>query len=104
MHRGFGAEAGAPALRASGNKLVDSGGATRRLLGVDRSGGEFDCFQGTGIRDVPVDDAPVKAIADRKINTVRIPLDEGCRLGRSDIEPEYVGADHLAAVKDRWRW
>ena len=38
---------GPPVLRVSGNKLVDESGATRRLLGVNRSGGEFACVQGT---------------------------------------------------------
>ena len=41
-------------------------GATRRLLGVNRSGGEFMCVQGNGIFDGPVDDAAVRAIADWK--------------------------------------
>ncbi|WP_329268849.1 cellulase family glycosylhydrolase [Streptomyces sp. NBC_01451] len=93
-------EAGAPALHVSGNKLVDSGGATRRLLGVNRSGGEFACVQGNGIWDGPVDDASVGAIADWKVNTVRIPLNEECWLGLSNIKPEYAGANYIAAVKD----
>ncbi|MET8078542.1 cellulose binding domain-containing protein [Streptomyces sp. NPDC005303] len=89
-----------PALRVSGNKLVDSGGATRRLLGVNRSGGEFMCVQGRGIFDGPVDDASVKAIADWKANTVRIPLNEECWLGLSNINPAYAGTNYINAVKD----
>lgn len=89
-----------PALRVSGNKLVDSAGATRRLLGVNRSGGEFMCVQGRGIFDGPVDDASVKAIADWKANTVRIPLNEECWLGLSNINPAYAGANYINAVKD----
>ncbi|MEU1944464.1 glycoside hydrolase family 5 protein [Streptomyces sp. NPDC059474] len=88
-----------PKLRASGNKLVDENGATRRLLGVNRSGGEFMCVQGYGIFDGPVDDASVKAIADWKVNAVRIPLNEECWLGLSHIDPAYGGANYIAAVK-----
>ncbi|MFJ1968474.1 cellulase family glycosylhydrolase [Streptomyces sp. NPDC087903] len=90
----------APALRVSGNKLVDAGGRTRRLLGVNRSGGEFMCVQGYGIWDGPVDDAAVQAIADWHANTVRIPLNEECWLGLSNIKPEYAGANYINAVKD----
>ncbi|MFD8302894.1 cellulose binding domain-containing protein [Streptomyces sp. NPDC059690] len=90
----------APALHVSGNKLVDASGATRRLLGVNRSGGEFMCVQGYGIWDGPVDDAAVKAIADWKANAVRIPLNEECWLGLSHIKSEYGGADYINAVKD----
>jgi endoglucanase len=90
----------APALHVSGNKLVDADGANRRLLGVNRSGGEFMCVQGYGIWDGPADDASVAAIADWKANTVRIPLNEECWLGLSNIKPEYAGANYIAAVKD----
>ncbi|MFJ4833076.1 cellulose binding domain-containing protein [Streptomyces sp. NPDC088747] len=90
----------APELHVSGNKLVDADGATRRLLGVNRSGGEYMCVQGYGIFDGPVDDASVQAIADWNANTVRIPLNEECWLGLSNIKPEYGGANYIAAVKD----
>ena len=90
----------APALHVSGNKLVDAAGRNRRLLGVNRSGGEFMCVQGRGIWDGPVDDAAVKAIADWKANAVRIPLNEECWLGLSNIKPEYAGANYITAVKD----
>ncbi|MFG2946847.1 cellulose binding domain-containing protein [Streptomyces adustus] len=90
----------APALHVSGNKLVDASGATRRLLGVNRSGGEFMCVQGYGIWDGPVDDAAIKAIADWKANTVRIPLNEECWLGLPNIKSQYSGANYIGAVKD----
>ncbi|WP_030983919.1 cellulose binding domain-containing protein [Streptomyces sp. NRRL WC-3744] len=89
-----------PALRVSGNKLVDADGTTRRLLGVNRSGGEFMCVQGYGIWDGPVDDAAVEAIADWKANAVRIPLNEECWLGLSNVKPEYGGANYIAAVRE----
>ncbi|MFR0356114.1 cellulose binding domain-containing protein [Streptomyces sediminimaris] len=94
------ASGGAPALHVSGNRLVDAGGATRRLLGVNRSGGEFMCVQGRGIFDGPVDDAAIRAIADWKANAVRIPLNEECWLGLSGIEPQYGGAAYIGAVRD----
>ena len=90
----------APALHVSGTKLVDAAGKTRRLLGVNRSGGEFMCVQGYGFFDGPVDDASVRAIADWKVNTVRIPLNEECWLGLSNVKPEYGGANYINAVKD----
>ncbi|MEW2515297.1 cellulose binding domain-containing protein [Streptomyces sp. NPDC046870] len=89
-----------PALRVLGNKLVDAGGSTRRLLGVNRSGGELMCVQGHGIWDGPVDDAAVEAIADWKADAVRIPLNEECWLGLSNVKPEYGGAHYIAAVKE----
>ncbi|MGW4817530.1 cellulase family glycosylhydrolase [Streptomyces sp. NPDC004227] len=90
----------APALHVSGSKLVDAAGKNRRLLGVNRSGGEFMCVQGYGIWDGPVDDAAIKAIADWKANAVRIPLNEECWLGLSNIKPQYAGANYISAVKE----
>lgn len=89
-----------PVLHVAGNKLVDADGTTRRLLGVNRSGGEFMCVQGHGIWDGPVDDAAIGAIADWNANTVRIPLNEECWLGLSNIKPEYGGTNYVNAVKD----
>ncbi|MGW5371066.1 cellulose binding domain-containing protein [Streptomyces sp. NPDC004009] len=90
----------APDLHVSGGKLVDAAGRTRRLLGVNRSGGEFMCVQGYGIWDGPVDDAAIEAIADWKANAVRIPLNEECWLGLPNVKPEYGGTDYIDAVKD----
>ncbi|WP_234537638.1 cellulose binding domain-containing protein [Streptomyces shenzhenensis] len=90
----------APALHVSGTKLVDAGGTAHRLLGVNRSGGEFMCVQGYGIWDGPVDDTAIKAIADWKANAVRIPLNEECWLGLSNVKPEYAGANYIDAVKE----
>ncbi|MGW5425450.1 cellulase family glycosylhydrolase [Streptomyces sp. NPDC003943] len=91
---------GAPELGVTGNRLTDQNGATRRLLGVNRSGAEFMCVQGYGIFDGPVDDAAVQAIADWKANAVRIPLNEECWLGLANVKPEYRGATYQNAVKD----
>ncbi|MFB7598596.1 cellulose binding domain-containing protein [Streptomyces sp. NPDC056160] len=89
----------APALHVNGNRLLDADGTPRRLLGVNRSGGEFMCVQGYGVFDGPVDDAAVKAIADWKANAVRIPLNEECRLGLSNVDPAYAGERYIDAVK-----
>ncbi|MFE2599530.1 cellulose binding domain-containing protein [Streptomyces sp. NPDC059396] len=88
-----------PKLRASGNRLVDENGTVRRMLGVNRSGGEFMCVQGRGIFDGPVDDASVRAIADWEVNTVRIPLNEECWLGLPHINAAYAGANYIRAVE-----
>ncbi|MFF7177106.1 cellulase family glycosylhydrolase [Streptomyces sp. NPDC008121] len=90
---------GAPELSVAGNRLVDQNGAPRRLLGVNRSGGEFMCVQGHGIFDGPVDDASVRAIAEWEADTVRIPLNEECWLGLDNIDPAYRGAAYIDAVK-----
>ncbi|WSY28689.1 cellulose-binding domain-containing protein [Streptomyces sp. NBC_00887] len=89
-----------PRPKVSGNQLVDENGATRRILGVNRSGGELMGAQGRGIHDGPVDDASVQAIADRNANTVRIPLNEECRLGLDTIDPRGAGENSISAVKD----
>ena len=97
---GCGGGGSAPALHVSGNRLVTSSGATYRLLGVNRSGGEFACIQGTGIWDGPTDQASVTAIRSWKVRAVRVPLNEECWLGTSDVPVQYGGATYQQAVKD----
>jgi len=88
----------APALRVSGNKLVTAAGATYRLLGVNRSSGEFACVQGKGMWDSgPVDQASVAAMKAWNIRAVRIPLNEDCWLGTFGTPS---GATYQQAVKD----
>jgi endoglucanase len=89
----------APALHVSGNHLVDASGATVRLRGANRSGGEFMCVQGYGVWDGPVDDASIAAMAAWHITAVRIPLNEECWLGLSNIDPRYGGAAYQNEVK-----
>jgi hypothetical protein len=90
---------GAPALHVSGNHLVDAAGHTVRLLGVDRSGGEFSCVQGNGIWDGPMDDSSVAAIAGWHVTAVRVPLNEDCWLGLSNVPATYAGATYQQAVE-----
>ncbi|KAA2252208.1 cellulase family glycosylhydrolase [Solihabitans fulvus] len=75
----------APALHVSGNKLVTSSGAAYRLLGVNRSGGEFACIQGNGMWDGPMDQASITAMRSWKVRAVRVPLNEECWLGTADV-------------------
>ncbi len=88
-----------PKLHVSGNHLVDSTGATVRLRGANRSGGEFMCVQGYGFWDGPVDDASIDAMASWGITAVRVPLNEECWLGLANIDPRYGGAAYQAEVK-----
>jgi endoglucanase len=88
----------APALHVSGNKLLTADGRTYRLLGVNRSSGEFACVQGKGMWDSgPVDQASVDAMKAWNIHAVRIPLNEDCWLGLSGTPG---GAPYQQAVKD----
>jgi hypothetical protein len=75
----------APALHVSGNKLLTSTGATYRLLGVNRSGGEFACIQGNGMWNGPMDQASINAMKTWKVRAVRVPLNEECWVGTADV-------------------
>ncbi|MCO5989566.1 cellulose binding domain-containing protein [Actinoallomurus spadix] len=96
---GGGTTGPAPALHVSGNRLVTASGATVRLRGANRSGGEFMCVQGRGIWDGPVDDASIDAMVAWKIKAVRIPLNEECWLGLSNIDARYGGTAYQTEVK-----
>jgi hypothetical protein len=89
----------APALHVSGNKFVTASGATYRLLGVNRSGGEFACIQGNGIWDGPMDQASITAMRTWKIRAVRVPLNEQCWLGVAPVQPQYGGTTYQNAVE-----
>ena len=88
----------APALRVSGNKIVTSDGRAYRLLGVDRSGGEYACVQGKGLWDGgPVDQSSVDAMKTWNIHALRIPLNEECWLG---LNGTPSGATYQQGVRD----
>ncbi|WP_405140868.1 cellulase family glycosylhydrolase [Sphaerisporangium sp. NBC_01403] len=89
----------APKLHVSGNKIVNASGQAVRLLGANRSGGEFACIQGNGIWNGPMDDASINAMAAWKIRTVRVPLNEECWLGTSNVQPQYGGTTYQSEVK-----
>jgi aryl-phospho-beta-D-glucosidase BglC (GH1 family) len=91
----------APALHVSGNHLATAGGRTYRLLGVNRSSGEFACIQGNGMWDGPADQASITAMKAWNIHAVRIPLNEECWLSTSDVPASGTsGAAYQQAVKD----
>ena len=83
----------------SGNELVDASGAQVVLHGVDRSGTEYSCVNGTGIFDGPSDQASITAMKNVGVNAVRVPLNEACWNGESYVNPAYAGASYQAAIE-----
>ncbi len=92
------ANAASLSISASGNQLLDAGGAPIQLRGVNRSGTEYACIQGWGIFDGPSDAASVQAIAAWHVNIVRVLLNEDCWLGINGVDPAYAGATYQAAI------
>jgi hypothetical protein len=91
-------EAASPlAVHVQNNHLVDANGNFLRLYGVDRSGSEYMCVSGAGVFDGPVDAAAIAAIADWRVNAVRVPLNEDCWLGINLSNP-YVGVPYQNAI------
>jgi endoglucanase len=89
----------APALHVQGNRLLTGAGNAVRLLGVNRSGGEFACIQGNGFWNGPMDQASVSAMRSWKVRAVRVPLNEECWLGTADVPAQYGGAAYRNEVK-----
>jgi endoglucanase len=92
-------------LRVSGNQLVIGPGSGRvvQLRGINRSGTEYKCFQGTGFFDSPTPDQPdspamVSAMKSWDIDVVRVPLNEGCWLGMG-APSQYSGAAYRQAIE-----
>jgi endoglucanase len=81
--------AAASGVHAVGNQIYD-GSKLIRLLGVDESGSQYACDQGTGIFD-PASasaegantQASITAMLTWNINAVRIPLNEDCWLSHN---------------------
>jgi Cellulase (glycosyl hydrolase family 5) len=72
-------------IRVQGNHLVNQNGKTIRLLGVDRSGAEYECVTTSQVFDGPSNAASVKAMVSWHINAVRVPLNEDCWLGINGV-------------------
>jgi hypothetical protein len=70
-----------------------------RLLGVNRSGTEYACEQGTGIFQGPSDAASIAAIKSWDANAVRVPLNESCWLGTGGVPAEYSGAAYRREIE-----
>lgn len=92
------AAAANPWIGVRGNHLVDRGGHTVRLLGVNRSGMEYACQQGWGFFDGPSDMASIRAMKSWRINAVRVQLNETCWLGINGIDPGHGGAAYRQAI------
>jgi Cellulase (glycosyl hydrolase family 5)/Ricin-type beta-trefoil lectin domain len=90
----------APQLQVSGSKLV-SNGSQVILHGVDRSGTEYMCVNGDGFFDGPNDQASITAIKSwgSAVNAVRVPLNEDCWNGSSNVGSAYSGANYINAIK-----
>ncbi len=88
-----------PYVAVSGNRLVDQAGETIRLLGVDRSGSEYECIGGGSIFDGPSDSESVAAIAAWHVNAVRLPLNEDCWLGINGVGESVSGVAYQAAIE-----
>ncbi|MFE7592318.1 cellulase family glycosylhydrolase, partial [Kitasatospora sp. NPDC057512] len=89
----------APAVHVAGATLAKADGTPITLHGVNRSGAEFMCVQGHGIFDGPADQASVTAMKSWRVNAVRVPLNEDCWLGHSNVDPAYAGTAYIGAVR-----
>jgi endoglucanase len=89
----------APQLHVSGRYLVNASCQQVVLHGVDRSGGEFSCVQGTGVWAGPVNQASVTAMKQWDVNAVRLPLNEACWNGQSYVPRKYRGVRYQRAVE-----
>ncbi|HEX6519595.1 MAG TPA: cellulase family glycosylhydrolase [Streptosporangiaceae bacterium] len=89
----------APQLHVSGNKLIDANGKQVTLWGVDRSGAEYSCVNGTGVFDGEMDQAAITAIKSWGSNAVRMPLNEACWNGESYVSSQFAGATYQNAIK-----
>ena len=85
-------------LHVSGNILVNEQGQQVVLHGVNRSGAEYSCVQSDTFMDGPADESSVKAMADWKINVVRVPFNEHCWLGLPGTNPG--GAGYQQQIQD----
>jgi len=85
-------------IRVVGNHLADARGKVVRLLGVDRSGAEYECMYSSTIFDGPVSDPAIAAIAAWHTDAVRVPLNEDCWLGINGAYRGASGAAYRAAI------
>ncbi len=92
---------GGPAaqLHVSGNKLLNSSGQQVILRGINRSGAEYSCVNGTGIFDGEMDQAAITAMKSWGVNAVRMPLNEACWNGESYVTAADAGTNYQNAIK-----
>ena len=96
--RPAGAQAAGLSVRIVGNHFVDGTGRTVRLLGVNRSGTEYECMANNGFFDGPSDAASIAAMASWNVDAVRVPLNEDCWLGINGAPAAYSGANYHNAI------
>src|SRR5262249_5202660 len=85
-------------IKVVGNQFVDQNGQTVRLLGVNRSGTQYTCYEGNGFFDGPADDTSIQAMKSWGITAVRVNLNEHCWLGLSDVPKGYGGEAYHQAI------
>ncbi len=72
-------------IKVVGNELVNGAGQTIRLLGVNRSGAQYECVSSHQVFDGPSGPASARAMAAWHIDAVRVPLNEDCWLGINGV-------------------
>jgi hypothetical protein len=87
------------AIHVRHNQLVNAAGQAIRLIGVNRSGTEYSCVDGShSIFSGPADQASIATMASWHINAVRLPLNEDCWLGINGVDPTSGGPAYQAAI------
>jgi len=87
-------------LHVVGNIIENGAGQQFIPHGVNRSGSEYDCVQGsTEIFDGPVDQASITAMLTWHINAVRVPLNEDCWLGINGVAAAVSGSNYQDAIE-----
>lgn len=88
-----------PWIGVGGNHLVNDAGLSIHLRGVNRSGSEYKCLDGSEVFEGPTDAASIEAIKSWHVNAVRVPLNESCWLGIEGIAPAVAGAVYRTAIR-----
>jgi len=91
----------APVVHVHENYLVDRGGKTIRLLGVDADGTESACVRGKHVWWGPLTGSEARTIFRWGADAVRVPLNEDCWLGINGLPNKYSSARYQSAVA-RW--
>jgi hypothetical protein len=89
------------AVRVFGNHLVDANSTPITLIGVNRSGSEYQCISADHTTFDPANsDTPalISAMTAWGINAVRIPLNEDCWLGINLPHADALATHYRAAI------